>query len=66
MSGIIKERGRWGRKSAGDRAAHDVFQSMLRRKLQADSIAPRQLQWRARTTGVIDRTNGVNDMLPVT
>jgi hypothetical protein len=39
---------------------------MLYRQLQTDAIATRQLQRRARASGVIDRTNGVNDMLPVT
>jgi hypothetical protein len=39
---------------------------MLCRQLQTDAIATRQLQRRARATGVIDRTDGVNDVLPVT
>jgi hypothetical protein len=39
---------------------------MLSRQLQTDAIATRQLQRRACAPGVIDRTNGVNDVLPVT
>jgi hypothetical protein len=46
--------------------AHNVFQSMLCRQLQTDAIATRQLQRRVRAPGVIGRTNGVNDVLPVT
>jgi len=46
-----------------DGGESDVFQSMLCRQLQTNAIATRQLQRRARTLGVIDRTNGVNDVL---
>ena len=38
---------------------------MLCRQLQAEAIASRQLQRRIRAPGGIDRTNGVNDVLPV-
>jgi hypothetical protein len=38
---------------------------MLRRQLQADAITPRQLQRRAGAPGVIYRTDGVYDVLPV-
>jgi len=39
---------------------------MLRRELKADAIARRQLQRRAGAPVVIDRTDGVYDVLPVT
>jgi hypothetical protein len=38
---------------------------VLYRQLQADAVAPRELQWRTGASGVIDRTNGVYDVLPV-
>ena len=38
---------------------------MLCRQLQANAIATRQLKRRALALGVIDRSNGVNDVLPV-
>ena len=70
MSEVILKKGGGGNQSArpphSSRLAHDVFQSVLCRQLQADTIATRQLQRRAFATGVIDRTNRVNDMLPVT
>jgi hypothetical protein len=44
---------------------HDVLQPVLYRQLQADAVAPRELQGRTGASGVIDRTNGVYDVLPV-
>jgi hypothetical protein len=41
------------------RQTHDVLQPVLRRQLQADTVTPRELEWRAGTSGVIDRTDGV-------
>ena len=45
--------------------AHNVPQPVLRRQLQADAVATRELQRRARAVEVIDRTHGVDDVLPV-
>jgi hypothetical protein len=45
---------------------HDVLQPMFCRQLKADAVATRELQWRAGTPGVIDRTDGVYDVLSVT
>ena len=43
-----------------------MLQPVLRRQLQADAVAPRELQWRKGAPVLIDRTDGVYDVLPVT
>lgn len=42
-----------------------MLQPVLRCQLQADAVAPRELPWHAGAPGVIDRTDGVYDVLPV-
>lgn len=42
-----------------------MLQSVLRRQLQADPIATRELKWSTGGPGVIDRTDGMYDVLPV-
>jgi len=66
MSAATLQRRKKNRSSI-DRAAlttHDMFKPVFRRQLQADAVAPRELQWRACAPGVIDRTDGVYDVLP--
>ncbi len=65
MSEVILKRGRNKSARSPFLVAHDVFQSMFCRQPQTDAIATRQLQRRVLAPGVIDRTNGVNDVLPV-
>jgi hypothetical protein len=45
---------------------HDVLQPVLRRQLQADAVASCELQWREGAPVLINRTDGVYDMFPVT
>lgn len=45
---------------------HDVLQPVLRRQLQADAVASRELQGREGAPVLIDRTDGVYDVLPMT
>lgn len=45
---------------------HNVLQPVLRCQLQADAVASRELPWRKGAPGVIDWTDGVYDVLPVT
>jgi len=45
--------------------AHDVLKSVFRRQLETDAVTTRELQWCAGAARVIDRANGMYDVLPV-